>query len=268
MIGRTAAMFDGLSVDLQPAGWRLTSTSGRDQRRARSMLAHDLDVVEELLPTSAPALKQQIAGPWTLAASIERPRGDRILADHGARREVAESLVEGISAHLADLRRRAPHVELLVQIDEPSLPAVLAGSIPTASGYGRHRSVDRPEAEQLLRLVAQSISAAGATPVVHCCATDVPVSLLASSGFAAVSFDLALAVPGETWSKVFEDGVDLWPGGAEDRKQLDRWFRSLGFDDAAYIERTVVSPACGLGDVTPGEAREALALAQRIASSV
>ena len=75
MIGRSLAMLDGLSVDLQPAGWRLTSGESRDQRRSRSLLAQDLDAVEELLPTSTPVLKQQMTGPWTLAATVERPRG-------------------------------------------------------------------------------------------------------------------------------------------------------------------------------------------------
>lgn len=268
MIGRTAALFDDLAVDLQPAGWRLTAAVGRDQRRARSLLGHDLDIVEELLPASTPTLKQQVAGPWTLAASIERPRGDRALADHGARREIAESLASGVAQHIADLRKRAPHAALVLQVDEPALPAVLAGAIPTASGYGRHRSVDAPEADCLLGLLVESILQAGATPVVHCCAADLPVGLLAGAGFAAISFDLALASPSSAWSQAFEAGVDLWPGGAGDRSAVDRWFRSLGFDDAAYGERTVLSPACGLLGETPATARTALAAAQRIASTV
>jgi methionine synthase II (cobalamin-independent) len=276
MIGRTAALFEDLAVDLQPAGWRLTSTAGRDQRRARSMLAHDLDVVEELLPATATSVKQQLAGPWTLAASIERPRGDRILADHGARHEVAESMAEGLRAHIADLRRRAPHADLLVQIDEPALPAVLAGAIPTASGYGRHRNVDDAVAGQLLRLVVDAIRDAGATPVAHCCAADVPVSLLADAGFEAISFDLTLARADEAWAQAFEAGTDLWPGvipasgalgsPAEVRRQIDRWFGDLGFDDAAYGEGTVITATCGLAGSTPDHARAALTLAQRAAS--
>jgi hypothetical protein len=48
MTGRAVAMLADLGADLQPAGWRLTDAPGRDQRRARSLLAQDLDVVEEL----------------------------------------------------------------------------------------------------------------------------------------------------------------------------------------------------------------------------
>lgn len=268
MIGRSLAMLEELGVDLQPAGWRLTAAPGRDQRRAASQLNQDLDLVEELMPASAPVLKQQVAGPWTLAATVERPRGDRILADHGARREVAESLAEGLRVQISTLQRRVPHASLIIQVDEPALPAVLAGAIPTASGYGRHRVVDVPEADALLRLQVDAIRAAGATPVVHCCASDVPVGLLAGAGFAAISFDRSLAAPGDAWAKAFEDGTDLWVGGVTDRVTVDRWFGSLGFDDAAYGERTVVTPACGLADRTPSAAREALAAVQRVASTV
>ena len=97
MTGRSVAMLAELGADLQPAGWRLTDAPGRDQRRARSLLAQDLDAVEELTQDYAGAFKAQVAGPLTLAATVERPRGDRLLADHGARRELAQSLVEAIA---------------------------------------------------------------------------------------------------------------------------------------------------------------------------
>ena len=95
MTGRTLAMIGELGFDLQPAGWRLTDASGIDHRRAKSLLAQDLDVFEELTQGYEGPLKLQVAGPWTVAATTERPRGDRLLADVGARREVAEALALG-----------------------------------------------------------------------------------------------------------------------------------------------------------------------------
>jgi methionine synthase II (cobalamin-independent) len=276
MIGRSLAMLDGLGVDLQPAGWRLTTGESRDQRRARSLLAQDLDAVEELLPASVPVVKQQVTGPWTLSATVERPRGDRILADHGARRELAESLAEGIAHHISDLRRRAPQASLVIQIDEPALPAVLAGAVPTASGFGKHRRVYESDADRHLRMLTEAIARSGAASVVHCCAARVPVDLLAGAGFGAISFDAGLARPDERWATAFESGIDLWPGAvpatgdrlavAEIRRRVDRWFADLGFDDAAYGERTVITPACGLSGSSPDEARAALTLAQQAAS--
>ena len=278
MIGRSLAMLDGLGVDLQPAGWRLTTAESRDQRRARSLLAQDLDAVEELLPASVQVVKQQVAGPWTLASTVERPRGDRILADHGARRELAESLAEGIAHHISDLRRRAPQASFVIQVDEPALPAVLAGAVPTASGFGKHRRVYDSDADRLLRMLTEAITRSGAAAIVHCCASRVPVQLLAGAGFGAISFDATLVRPDEHWAAAFESGVDLWPGviaasgdlapSDDVRRHVDRWFNGLGFDDAAYGERTVITPTCGLAGATPDQARAALTLAQQAAATV
>lgn len=278
MIGRSLAMLDGLDVDLQPAGWRLTTGESRDHRRSRSLLAQDLDVVEELLPASTLVLKQQVVGPWTLAATVERPRGDRLLADHGARRELAESLAEGIGRHISDLRKRAPHASFVIQVDEPALPAVLSGAVPTSSGFGKHRRVYDSDADRLLRLITEVIARSGAASIVHCCAAHVPVELLVGAGFGAISFDAELVAPDERWAAAFESGVDLWPGAvpaaASDsspndvRRGIERWFNDLGFDDAAYGERAVITPGCGLGNVSPSEARGALTLAQQAAAMV
>src|SRR6187431_2568847 len=71
MTGRTLALVAELGFDLQPAGWRLTDASGVDHRRARSLLAQDLDVFEEQAQAydsfaAGGELKVQLAGPWTL----------------------------------------------------------------------------------------------------------------------------------------------------------------------------------------------------------
>ena len=107
MTGRAIAMVADLGFDLQPAGWRLTDRPGIDHRRARSLLAQDLDAARGAgAGRDAAAFKVQVAGPWTLAASVEKPRGDKVLSDHGARRELAQALAEGLATHLADVRRR------------------------------------------------------------------------------------------------------------------------------------------------------------------
>ncbi len=165
--------------------------------------------------------------------------------------ELAESLAAGLTTHVADVRRRFGRAEqVVVQVDEPSITAVLGGGVPTASGFGRHRTVQPPEADSLLRLVVDAIIAAGACPVVHSCATDVPVSLLAGAGFTAISFDLGLAEPDDGWSQLFEAGTDLWPGvvpstdaevtESDLRRRVERFFDRLGFDEDASAHRTVV----------------------------
>ena len=95
-------------------------------------------MLEESLQGFTGHLKVQVAGPWTLAATVERPRGDKVLADHGDRRELAQALAEGVRDHLADVRRRVPGAgPLLLQVDEPALAAVLRAR-------GTHRLGVRP----------------------------------------------------------------------------------------------------------------------------
>jgi methionine synthase II (cobalamin-independent) len=280
MTARSLAVVAELGFDLQPAGWRLTDAPGIDQRRARSLLAQDLDALEEHAQPYSGELKVQIAGPWTLAATVERPRGDRLLADFGARREVAQALAEGLVAHVADVQRRVPGATLLVQVDEPVLPAVLRGEIPTASGFGRHRSVDAPRASETLEWVFAAIAESGATPVAHCCAGDVPIGLLRGAGARAVSVDLAVlaAAAYDELGTALDAGERVFLGVVPstdpartptDQQVVERVLRlldMLGFDPDEVAAQLVITPSCGLAGATPSYAREALALVRASAS--
>ena len=144
IIGRAAALLVDIPVELAgPRGWRIADRPGRDMRRARSMLSSDLDAMEEVLDGYAGPLKIQLAGPWTLAATIEQPHSlNAALADPGLVADLASSLAEGVTAHVAEVAKRVPGATLLVQLDEPPLPAVLHGAVPTPSGLSRVRAVE------------------------------------------------------------------------------------------------------------------------------
>ena len=283
MTGRAVAVVAELGADLQPAGWRITGAApGIDQRRARSLLAQDLDALEERAQGYDGSLKVQVAGPWTLAATVERPRGDRVLADHGARRELAQALAEGVREHVADVRRRVPGAEVVVQLDEPALPAVLAGQVPTASGFHRHRSVDHPEASPALEWVMTAVVEAGATPFVHCCAPDVPVGLLTGAGARGVSVDLSVTTSAgyDDLARVLESGRTLmlgvvpstdpaaWPDDAGLTDQVLRVLDMLGLDPSADTGDLVITPACGLAGASAGWARRAGELSARVARNL
>ncbi|WP_310526171.1 methionine synthase [Nocardioides sp.] len=280
MTGRALAIVDGLGVDLQPAGWRLTDASGIDHRRARSLLAQDLDQVEEQAQDYAGAFKAQVAGPWTLAATVEKPRGDKVLSDHGARRELAQSLAEGLRGHVADLRRRLPSVErLIVQVDEPMLPAVLGGGVPTASGFGRHRTVHPPEASAALEVVLGAIADAGAEPWVHSCAPGVPWALVAGAGARGLSVDHAMLETSDldVLAQALDDGLvvalgvvastdpSAVPSDAVLTERVLRWLDMLGLDPAEVSDRLVITPSCGLAGASPEWARRALSLSRHVA---
>ena len=233
---------------------RPTTTCWPRRWRRGSLLAQDLDTLEEAAEGYAGAFKAQVAGPWTLAATVERPRGDKILADHGARRELAQALAEGVRDHVRDLRRRLPGADrLVVQVDEPALAAVLAGAVPTASGFGRHRTVDRPEASDTLGWVLGAIADEGAEPWVHSCAAETPLDLLRGAGARGLSVDLGRQGPADhdVLAEALEAGesvvlgivpsTDSATAEGEVVERVLRWLDLVGLDLATVGDRLAIS---------------------------
>ncbi|MEV5976974.1 methionine synthase [Streptomyces sp. NPDC052114] len=279
MIGRTAGLLVDLYARVEPSGWRVGDRPGRDTRRARAWLGEDLDALEEFTQGYEGPLKVQAVGPWTLAAALELRNGEAALSDPGACRDLAGSLAEGLRAHLADVRRRVPGARVVLQLDEPSLIAVLRGQIKTASEYRTHRAVDRQLVESTLRDVL-AVQDDGPT-VVHSCAPDVPFALLRRAGADAVSFDFALLTErdGEVIGEAVEGGTKLFAGvvpGVGGRLSdpagsvmgVRSLWRRLGLNPGSLAESVVVTPSCGLAGASPAYAREVLAHCVRAARSL
>lgn len=279
MIGRTAGMLVELYARVEPSGWRIGDRPGRDTRRARSWLGEDLDALEEFTQGYEGLLKVQAVGPWTLAARLELKNGEAVLSDPGACRDLAASLAEGLRLHLAEVRRRVPGARLVLQLDEPSLPAVLRGRVRTASGYRTHRAVDRQVAEAALRDV---VGAHTEGPVVvHSCAPEVPVALLRRAGAAAVSLDLSLLTERdddaigeavEAGTRFFMGAVPGTDGPLSDPAGsvmgVRTLWRRLGLEPGLLAEAVTVTPACGLAGASPAYARRALAHCVQAARSL
>jgi len=285
LTGRTAGLLVDVPVEVTPRGWRVAERPGRDLARARAMLSSDLDVMEEVLDGFRGPVKIQLCGPWTLAATLELPRTLNVaIADPGAVADLTASLAEGIAAHVAEMAKRVPGARLVVQLDEPALGAVAGGEVPTASGLSRLPAV---EADVLRERLAQVIAATGRYTLVHSCSTAVPFGIIRAAGADGVAFDLSQLRRGE------EDGVaesaeagmgmltgavptDLAPGtragrtagpagpghgSAEAREAAERvirLWRRLGLPLVTCPEQAVITPACGLAGVSPGEARARL----------
>jgi hypothetical protein len=277
LVGRTGALLVDFPLEWQPHGWTVAARSGRDARLARDLLARDLDALTEY-GQGRDVVKVQVCGPMTLGAVIERANLHKVLTDHGAFRDLAGSLAAGTAAHLADLRRRLPGTRVVLQVDEPSLPAVLAGQVPTPSGYGTVRSLERAIAEPLLQAVLDT--AEPGHRVVHCCAQDVPFALITAAGASAVSVDLTvLGRPHlDALGELFDAGTSLWAGvaAASDmqssvaqlRAPISAMWQRLGFAPELLARSVVPTPTCGLAGASPDQARRVMSLLREVGHSL
>lgn len=278
LIGRTAGLLVDLAVEVVPSAYRVTARPGGDHRTAVDHLRRDLDAFEEALDGVNPGLvKVQFAGPWTLASEIELPRGHRVMTDPGALRDFCESLGEGVTRHVAEVRKRIG-AEVVVQFDEPSLPSVLAGSLPSPSGLSMVSAVAEPDAREVLAgLVSAARAATNQPVVVHCCAPRPPVPLFRGAGADAIALDATLldgtpAVFTDQLGEAWDDGCVFFlglvpstdpgrPFSLHDaaRPALNLVDR-LGFPRSLLAERAVPTPTCGFAGATMSWVRRGLEL--------
>jgi methionine synthase II (cobalamin-independent) len=278
-IGRSAGLLADLPVELYAARWRAAGRAGVDLRRTLDLLERDLDQMTDQMDGYAGPFKVQSAGPWTLAAEIDLPIGGRMLRDPGAVRDLTASLAEGLARHVSEVRNRVPGASVILQLDEPWLPAVRAGRVPTESGFSVLAPVESATAAESLRAV---VEAAGVPVVVHCCAPGVPIDLIQSAGAAAVGLDLALVTELDALGEALDAGLGLLagvvpvhhpatpprpaavpetgrpPSSAEVADRVRELWGRLGFPLSTVASQVVVTPACGLAGAAPEYARAAL----------
>jgi methionine synthase II (cobalamin-independent) len=278
MIGRAGALLVDIALDTVPRGYRLTARPGAVMRRAISLLGEDIDALEEAWEKAgagAPdrVVKVQAPGPVTLAAQLELGGGHRAITDAGAVRDLSASLAEGVAVHAAEVSRRLG-VAAVVQFDEPSLPAALAGRLTGVTGVSPVHAVEAVVATDLLNTCASI----GPTAV-HCCAGDIPWKVLQDSLIQAVSVDAATlqAADLDGIGQFLESGRTVLLGvvpttapsgrpaveevATAAAKVTDR----LGFSRAVLRDQVGITPACGLAGATPEWARIAVELCQKAA---
>jgi methionine synthase II (cobalamin-independent) len=283
LIGRTGALLVDITIDTVARGYRVAAGRTAVSRRAASLLAEDIDAIEEAweragLRGTPRTVKVQAAGPITLAAQLELSNGHRAITDPGAVRDLAGSLAEGLAAHRAEVSRRL-ECPVVVQLDEPSLPSALAGRLTGVTSLTPVHPVDEPTATALLD---DCIATIGSDVAIHICAPDLPWQMLARSSVSAVSFDQSTLTAGDLdgIGEFVESGrtamIGVVPSTAPaSRPSWEEVARSvvavtdrLGFNRAVLPGRIGVTPACGLAGATPQWARIAVELTQKAADAI
>jgi 5-methyltetrahydropteroyltriglutamate--homocysteine methyltransferase len=282
IVGRAGALLIDVAIDTVPRGYRVAARPGAVTRRAVSLLDEDIDALEEAWETaglrgSGRSVKVQAPGPITLAAELELANGHRAITDLGAVHDIAASLAEGVATHRASLSRRLD-TPVVVQFDEPSLPAAVAGRLTGVTTLSPVAAIDETLATTLLDTCA---AAAGAEVSVHSCATALPWKVLQRSNISAVSVDAGTlgAADLDAIAEFVESGRVVvlgvvssstptrLPAVEEVAAAVVAITDRLGFSRSVLRDRIGITPACGLAAATPQWARTAIGLARRAAEA-
>ena len=283
-LGRTATLLEELAVDVQPYGWRLVDRPGKDFRRAASALATDINVLADVAGTEdrpAAEIKMQLVGPLSMAAGLHLHHGERALIDYGARRDLAASLAAGVGRYLSRVAAAVPGARLVVQIDEPDIAAVLAGTIPTSSGYRTLRAVPSSEARESWRVVLDALRAAGAAEIVISVPeVEAPFEQILAAGADGIAVPLR-ALTSRQWEQLAgaaEAGKRLWigalnvageslPRAADCVDAVWRPWRQLGLSPDR-ISAIRLTPSSGLAGRTPAQATAVLGRLTQVADGL
>lgn len=280
LIGRAGALLVDIAIDTVPRGYRVVDRRGGVARRAVSLLDEDIDALEEAwekagLRGATRSVKVQAPGPITLAAQLELRNGHRAITDPGALRDLATSLAEGVAVHRAELIRRL-HCPVVVQFDEPTLPAALLGRLTGVTGVSPVHPVDESIAGALLD---DCVRAVETDAVVHCCAPELPWKMLQRSAIQAVSVDVSTLIASDLdgigefveaggtilLGVIASTAPESVPSVREVCAAAAAVTDRLGFARSMLREQIGITPACGLAGAKLEWARTAIELAQQAA---
>lgn len=98
-----------------------------------------------------------------------------------------------MAIHRAEVTRRL-ETPVVVQLDEPSLPAALAGRLSGVTSFTPVHPADEPLA---MNLIDACVAAAGTEVALHSCAPELPWKALLRSAVHAVSVDVSTLTPAD-----------------------------------------------------------------------
>jgi methionine synthase II (cobalamin-independent) len=233
-----------------------------------------LELIKEGLAPEGRYLKGQTVGPFTLAAGVMNLDGKSILHDP----ELFDAVTSGLCAKalwqirtLSSSGRRA-----VLFLDEPYLSGFGSAFCPVERGH---------VIEVLRKFIGYLKERSDAAIGIHCCG-NTDWAMLMESGADIINFDAFgymehfFLYPKEISSFLAKGGAIAWgivPTSAFDGSEtsyelsslLEKGIESLsdlGIDADIIRQRSLLTPACGMGSMKPSDAEKALRILAEISS--
>ncbi len=227
-----------------------------------------LELIRENPQRYGPFIKGQIIGPITLAGSLKDPRGKSALYNS----EIMDTIVKGLAIKALWLAKKMAICDKrpVIFMDEPYL-----------SGFGSaFTPIRREEVIRFIREIMDYVrSRSNALIGIHCCG-NTDWSMIIDTGVDIVSFDsfdymdYFLLYRDEIVGFLEDCGTVAWGAvpttsltGQETlsdlKERLEKGlntFSEWGIDRNTVAERSIITPACGLGAVVPAKAEKILKL--------
>lgn len=277
---RSITVLAELSADGQPSGWRLRHHESRESKAAASMLRSDINVLADVVGSAGGGHRGHtvvsLTGPVTLAAELKLANGESAISDHGARRDIAASLNEGLNDLVASLRTAVDGEDVSIRWCETRLGDAMDGTIPTSSGYRTLRSVPRAEVRDVLAELSHTTRSLGVRSVL-----DTGGALAAPE--LGRTFDALASRPvgrgAKEWEAIagaVDAGQDVWLGVSpvDERESTVKvihsfWttWRDLGLG-GAEAGRIRVEEDRDVGGVSPAHALRVLGRSAEIAEGL
>ncbi|MFC1584051.1 methionine synthase [Fibrobacterota bacterium] len=229
------------------------------------------------LPGKIPLAKGQVVGPFSLGLGVNDNQGRAVWFDEQYRDVIIKGLTKKALWQIEKLKQYAENI--IIFFDEPILSAL---------GTPAYMGISDEDVIQVLDEAAEEVRNAGAAVGVHCCG-NMDWGLLARTSIDIISFDafsygekLALypeAISGFlerggylAWGIVPTSGSDVVSQAAletlsERMKELITLFENKGIPSALIQERKLLTPACGMGNLSLEEAEKVLELLQKLGKS-
>ena len=222
--------------------------------------------------THGPYVKGQTVGPVTFAAGVTDVNGNSVLHNP----ELLEAMVQGLAIKaLWQVQKLAGSgKKTIIFLDEPYL-----------SGFGSaFSSIQRHEVIDLLHTVIRYLKENSDTLVgIHCCG-NTDWSMIAEAGPDIINFDAFeymdyfLLYPDDIIRFLNDGGTVAWgivpTSNFTGNESVDDLFLKLedglkrvykwGIDPDMLAERSIITPACGLGTMAPEAAKRGLDLLSRL----